>query len=764
MTAYFRFILKHRFLILALMGLISIASGYMFSRGIVASSMGKMFLGESPDYQSYLKRVDRFGSNEIIAVAFRDDDPLSPSSQKRLAAVVETIRTLEPVRDVGSILDVQQILGEGDDLVIRNYAEQALKGPETARAALDRLRADPFAGGLMISEDGRHIAVVIEVDSEEDLPAEMAPVLMADIYNAFTSRGYDRDALHLVGFTASAAVVVEQTQFNILKLFPIVCLTLVATVWLMFRRFWPVVMTMTVALIAVAWTMGFSVLLDRHITILASITPMVILIVSFSDVVHLCSAYLLELGRGRSKEEAIFASGVDVGRACFWTSITTFTGFVAMSFVPAPIFRQLGLVLGFGVGVSLLIAMTLVPIMFSLVPVPKPWRVGTAGRVQDLFDRVLEGMADLTNRRPWMVVIVSCLILLIAASALMQLKVETDFARRISADHRLRRDLAYFQEHFNGANMIDIFIDVPAKDGLLEPALFERVAGVGDAVAVMKEVSAVFSLVDLVEMLHAALNSDHEDPGRLPGTRGALAQYLLLFEMSGGEDLDNLVDFERRSMRMTLQLKDEAVRQTSITGMKAGRTARDAFGETASVEVSGLVYLMGQWLDEIIAGQQRGLGFAILTIALMMILGLHSVKAGLWSMIPNILPLIVLGGYLGLFWDQVDSDVLGLAMIAIGIGVDDTIHFLMRFRIESARQPDVETAIRRTFHFSGRGIVITTVILVCGFIPFYASDYLSIKCMGNLLPITLISALLADLLLVPAMVRLGIIRFDRAGP
>jgi len=128
-------------------------------------------------------------------------------------------------------------------------------------------------------------------------------------------------------------------------------------------------------------------------------------------------------------------------------------------------------------------------------------------------------------------------------------------------------------------------------------------------------------------------------------------------------------------------------------------------------------------------------------------------------MLPNIIPLLVLGGYVGWFWDLVDSDTLLVATIAIGISVDDTIHFLFRYRFERERTGDIDIALDRTFHFSGRAIIITSVILVAGFAPFAISDYFSVKIMGTLLPITLAAAMATDLLLIPAMIKLGAFRF-----
>ena len=186
--------------------------------------------------------------------------------------------------------------------------------------------------------------------------------------------------------------------------------------------------------------------------------------------------------------------------------------------------------------------------------------------------------------------------------------------------------------------------------------------------------------------------------------------------------------------------------------------AAEEFGEGASMEVTGLQALLGEWLGAIIGGQQKGLLFSCVIIALMMMLALRSVWLGLWSMLPNLLPLWVLGGCLAWVYREVDSDTLILAMLAIGVGVDDTIHFLMRYRTEMAKTSESAEAVRRTFQYAGRGIVMTTCVLCIGFSPCMLSDYYSTHILGTWLPFTLILALSADLLLLPAMANVGLIR------
>jgi len=761
MEKYFEIILKFRWFVIAFIILLTIISFGIITRGVFASSIGSMFLGENPEYQNYISKSSIFGSNDVLIISFKEPELLSKEGQKRVTAINKNISKIKYISNVRSALDIPRISGEGDTITVLSYSEAALENPERAKIIYEELRSDPLAKEIFISKDGVYSNLIIEIDPASDMPAELVPDLIDGIIQHFKNEGYSREDLRLVGLPVSICAIINQTRFNIVTLFPIVCFVLLVVAWLLFRRLWPVALTMAIAFIAMSWTIGFSVLIDKHISILASMIPAVILIISFSDVVHLCSAYLLELGLGKGKKEAIFSSGKDVGKACLLTSATTFLGFLALSFVPAPIFRQLGASLGFGVAVALLLAITLAPIFFSLIPKPKPLRVGATGKVQSFLDGFLSGAALFVSKRPWEIIIIFIVIFIVAIVGIFNVTIETDFDKRLDKDHPVRLDGEFFNRNFAGSNSIDIYVSTKEKGGILNPDVFSKIAQFQDSLESVPEVKMTYSLVDLMEVLHRELNRDKEGPARLPDSPNALAQYLLTLESSGSEELERLISFNRDTIRIGAQLQGEAVVFTYNTGMKAQNLGNEIMGEMAIVKVTGLIFLMGQWIDDIVAGQRRGLLFALISIAIMMVVGLKSLRVGLWSMIPNIMPLFVLGGYLGLFWGHVDSDVLGIAMVAIGIGVDDTIHFLTRLKIEWSRTENVDEAIQKTFHFSGRGIVMTTIILVAGFSPFILSDYLSIEIMGTLLPMTLVAALLADLFFAPALVKVGAIRFSK---
>ena len=764
MAAFMRFILRRRFWVLAGLGLLTALGGLSASRGKVGTSIGGMFLGEHPDFARYLERARDYGNDDAIFISVSDPDFLSPAGQARIEQAISAIKRLPTVDRVRSVLDVQHIRSSEDSIDIRTYADLAKKpGADLARLTL-KLGNDPFARGVYISKDGRHAIVVVELDTDPNRPAEDLPALVQGIRSAFKQAAYQEEQIHLAGISATVTSVIEQTQYNLKRLFPLVGVMLLVTVWIMFRRLWPVAVTGLVALITVTLTMGFAMLLDRNVSIFTAMVPPVILIIAFCDVVHLCSAYLLELDKGKTKEEAILACGSEVGAACVFTSVTTFVGFVSIATVPVPASRIMGLSLGFGAGIALLVAVTLTPILFSLMPRPKTWRTGTTGKVQKLLDRFLDFTCRVTTRHPKVVVAIFVSALAIIVVGLLGITIEADFARRLSEDHWLRQDGRFFRQQYAGTNVMNLYLRTPRKQGLLDPDVFHKVVAYQRALAELPEVDRVISLKDMMEQLHEAMVSSSESQRELPRSRQALAQYLLLFEMSGGEDLDRLVDFDRQEMLLRVSLKSEEFRHTGVVGRKAEALGRQVLGGTgATVKAGGIVFMMGDFFNTILDGQKRALVLVVVLITLMMMVGLRSVRVGLLSMGPNILPLLALGGWVGLTWDYIDSDGLLVAMIAIGIGVDDTIHFLMRLRIESRRRKDITDALEHTFNYSGRGILITTVILVVGFSPLALSDYLSIRMLGTLLPLTLAVALVADLFLVPALAQLGVLRYKR-GP
>jgi predicted RND superfamily exporter protein len=749
MLTWVRLILRYRWLVLIGLLLISIVSGASLSRAVIATSMEKMLLGDSPAYRSYRVRAAEFGGDELLIVAYDEPEPLSEEALERLESAVGRLSALPEVGGVISLLDAVTLDSSDDGmLVVQRYAEAAHEQPERRAELTAALRAEPSVRGLVLSESGPYAAIAVAMRPDPGRSAEQGPRLVRQVSEILEEEGLQN--LRRGGYLAMISAVMDQSTSNVVRLFPLTILAVVGSVFLLFRRLLPVLVAMGVSLMAVLWTMGFAVVLDRELNIFASIVPAVVMVVAISDTIHLWSAYLIELSAGHDKLTAIERSASEVGTACVLTSATTFLGFISLTLIPTPVYQQVGTVLGFGVSVALLITVTLMPVLMSLLdePVPTPERADRADRLDSALDR----LAGLTSQRAGAIILLFSAFTAVMLYGVSQVHLETEILTRLSPRTIVRQDAEFIRENFAGSNIVELYVDAP--DGVMEPGVIHGMAALQADLEQVEGVDAVLSVVDVLGALHEALGGT----GALPDSREALAQYLLLFEVSGGDDLDGMLNFERTTARMIARLDSGALRQTADVAEQARALASQHLPPGVGFEATGLTTLFGGFLDDLLTGQRSGLLFSIGSIGVMMILGLRSLRNGLLSILPNVLPLLAVGGAAGLMWDRVDSDTVIPAMIAIGIGVDDTIHFLVRMRLESQRAPLPE-AIRQTLRFAGRGILFTTIILVLGFLPLALSDYFSIWVMGTFIPAALIIALATDLLLVPALAARGFFRF-----
>ena len=758
MRRYFEWILGRKRAVLLFIGLLSALSMVGLSRAVIASSVGDLFFGDAPQYLEYLDLIEEFGSDEVIAIAYEEPDPFAAESLGKLERIRAALEAHPEIARTTSLLDLERIQDLEGTLHVDRYAELARADPGKRKRFQEEIMADPLLASRAFSASGQHSLLLIELTFNPQRSGEGAPQLNADCLQIFAQEGYGPDQIHEAGFPAVMAEMIYQTYFSFKVIFPVTVLVMIGSVTLLFRTPLPVFLSVTVSLLSALWTVGVSAFISPKLNIMYGIVPSVVTIVAVSDVIHLWSAYLHELALGNDREEAILSSATDVGRACLLTSITTAVGFFSIAFIPTPMFQELGVVLGIGVGVALLLAMTLVPIAATMSTVPSKSAQKMENPIGRLVEVLVHFCSTLSTHYPRRIIA----LFLVASAALLwgfiHTDIETSFVNRLSRDNHIRTDSDWFAQEFTGTQTMDVFVSADAPGGILDPDVMRGMAQLQDQLEATDEVDDAMGIADLIERIDIGLGG----PGEVPKSQAAISQYLLLFEMGGGSSLDPFIDFDREQARIVLRLNEHRMRRVHEVAKKAESIGSTVLPGQVTVEGTGMMPLVGGWLDEIVQGQRNGVLASILSITLLMIIGMRNLGVGLWSMIPNLLPLVAVTSTAHWIWEDLDSDTLIVLMMAIGIGVDDTIHFLTRFRIEAARTQTSQEAIQRTFAFAGRAIVMTTIILAAGFFPFVASDYWRTWILGTLLPLALFVAMVADLLLVPALAQVGLIRFPSA--
>jgi hypothetical protein len=758
MRRYFEWILGRQRTVLLVVALISALSLVGLSRAVVSSSVGDLFFGDAPEYLAYLDLIREFGSDEVIAVAYKETDPFSASSLQKLETIRTALEANPEVERTTSLLDLERIQDIDGTLHVDRYADLARENPDGRAQLKAEIMADPLLTAQAFSRSGDHALILVELKVDPQRSGEIAPILNADCLKIFASHGYGPEHIHEAGFPAVMAEMIYQTYFSFKVIFPITVLVMIGAVTMLFRTPLPVFLSVAVSLLSALWTVGISAFVSPKLSLLYGMVPSVVTIVAVSDVIHLWSAYLHELALGHDRDEAILSSATDVGRACLLTSVTTSVGFLSIALIPTPMFQELGIVLGAGVGIALLLAMTLVPIAASRGKRPSESAQQMQNPIGRLVNVLVRYCAALSTRYPRRIIGSFLVASAVLTWGFLSTDIEASFVNRLSADNHMRLDATWFEEEFTGSQTMDVFVSADAPERILDPDVMRGIAELQARLEATDEVDDAMSITDVLQRIDVGLGGT----GEVPSSREAISQYLLLFEMGGGASLDPFLDFDRTKARIVLRMNEHRMRRVHNVAQQANALGAEILPADVKAEGTGMMPLVGGWLDEIVRGQRNGVLVSILSITILMIIGVRSFGVGIWSMIPNMLPLIAVTATAHWIWDEIDSDTLVVLMMAIGIGVDDTIHFLTRFRIESARSQTTQEALSRTFDFAGRAIVMTTIILAAGFSPFVASDYWSTWILGTLLPLALVVAMVADLLLVPALATEGLIAFPLA--
>ncbi len=373
---------------------------------------------------------------------------------------------------------------------------------------------------------------------------------------------------------------------------------------------------------------------------------------------------------------------------------------------------------------------------------------------------MLNCVAYFSVLRAWTIVIVSVLLVVVSFVGLTQLRFSSNFLNYIPKSLPIRQAVDQIDEKMKGSMSLEVVVNTGAENGLYEPHAMNGIGGLAEFATAYRNaqgrnlIGKTNSVVNVLKETHKALNENRPEFYKVPQNRQLIAQELLLFENSGSDDLENLVDTQFSLARLSLRapFTDAAVYVNFVDELKA--EARRRFGD-GGVTVTGTMNMWTSMIDAMMRSlaQSYIIAFVVITFLLMVLVG--SIRIGVLAMVVNLSPILVTMGLIMGFADiPLDASTLLIGSIALGLAVDDTIHFFYNFRRYYGKTQDVGQAVRETLTGSGRAMLFTTMVLVTGFWLFMFATLTNNFNFGLLTGLALLFALLADFLLAPAMLTL----------
>lgn len=580
-----------------------------------------------------------------------------------------------------------------------------------------------------------------------------------------------------VGSTAAAeynlAMISELGMLNLAAVAIIMLL-----LWVLFRSPSAVVWPIVIVVLSVIWTVGITAWLGLPITSFVMIAAMLTLAVGVADTVHVMSAYLTSRNEGHEHADAMRRGFRHVAVACLLTTITNIVAVIALSITPVVPIKVFAFMCALGVGLPFFFSVYLLPLMLDLWA-PKPSQGTGKGRIGTAVSRLLPNMSNAlapllkrvlptVEKRP--VVFIALFMAVFAACiyGATQTKVNTDPVASFPEDAKIRQSVQIVDRNMMGAQSMEIYLDLGEVNAFHDPFVLNAMDELQDAIEqdYGDIVVRTTSLVETVKNSYQVLNDGREDMYVIPDTRNAVSQTLFLFNQSNPEDRRKLVsdNYDRSRISVRLYSRGSYEYTKAWDSMQADidqwveRIERKY--PDAKVSITGMLPLMMQGADYLTRSELTSFGLALVLISAILLMLFGSLKAGAIALIPNLIPAILAYGALGLLDRPLDITTMMIAPIIIGIAVDDTVHFLTRYRSEVAVDGDIRRALQTTINDTGQSIVFTTLILGLGFgVMAFASDAGAAN-LGIFGSMAILVGLLNDLFLLPAMILVFKLRFE----
>ena len=738
--------------ILATLLLVAAAAGGIATLEFSASY--RIFFDEHNQELLELEALENtYGKNENIVFLIVPDDGDATSENALSAAVwlTEAAWYTPYSRRVDSLANFQYTTAEGDDLLVRDLVDPEALARAEARS---RIRAvalsDPRIAGTMLGLKGDVTVVNVTVELPEDgvleavtEVAESARSMAAEAEERFP--GVD---LRVVGTVMINQTFVEASISSQMIFLPASLLLMAAVLGVLTRSWAGVATTGIVIVFSVLASMGLGAWVGLPFSPPISPAPTIVLMIVVANCVHLLVALQQRLRAGDSKHDAIVESVRLNLHPVFLASLTTALGFLSMNFSEVPPYRHLGNFVAFGIAACFLLSVTFLPAMLSLLPM----RAGRDRRM--LRGPSMSRLADaaLRHRKAlfWVwAVIVPAMVLAIPRNELNDVLVHF-----FDESVEFRQDTDFMDEHLSGNTSLEYSLHASVEGGVTDPEFLAEVANFAEWYREQPAVRHVAVITDTFRQINQSMHGDDPDAYRIPESQELAAQYLLLYELSlpEGLDLNNQIDRSRSATRVTVSAETLYSKDLLELNARAEAWIEENAPLIADVNGTGPAALFAYIGQRNIRAMVLGTVVVLVAISAILLFALRSLRLGLISIVPNLLPALLGFGVWGLTVAQVSLSLSVVVAMTVGIVVDDTVHFLSKYR--RARREhgrDAEEAVRYAFDTAGRALVTTTFVLVAGFLILVFSPFVPTAQVGVLTAMIIGFALLADLSLLPAL-------------
>ncbi len=753
LNRYFNLILRRPYRVLLLVVMVVITLGAGVHKLSFTSDFRTYFSSENPQLQAFEAMEKRFSrqDNLFFLVSGNSQHLFTQKGLTLVETLTEKSWQLPYVQRVDSLQNFQYTEVEGDELIIDDlYRSDELTADMSALKHRALTHADIQLKLLSPDANVTGISLTLHLPEGSTSAASLEAVEAARTMLQPLRADFPEFMIELGGSATSNVTMGEAIGQDIRSLLLISYAVMLVIMLFMLRTVSGVILVSALIGMSVLITMGLYGWMGYTLTPPTGFVPTAIMTIAVADTVHILVSYYFFLRQGEERNQALLSSLKINFSPVFITSITTMVGVLALNTSDSPPYRDMGNMIAIGVMVAWALTITFLPAILALLPAPAQHRdKGQHLWVDQLADKVIH------HHKLLFVVMLS----IVAGCATLANKniITERWHEFFDESFEVRKTIDHIDESLQGLHVLFFVADSEQSDGINQVEFLTQLDEFSSWLRAQEGVVHVTSLADTLKRLNQNLHEDDPAWYQIPESAEAAAQYLLLYELSlpTGLGLETTMTSDRSATRLQASL-----RRTDSASIRALETQAAAWAKANApllniTETTGLDVVFANLTHRNVSAMLEGTGLALVVISLLMIGALRSFKLGLISMVPNVFPALMAYGLWGVLSGHIDTATSVVACLSLGIVVDDTVHFLSKYNhARTALGKNVEDAIRYAFHTVGVALLITSAILVGGFMVMEFSHFNPSRAMGLLLALTIATALIIDFLLLPPLLLL----------
>ncbi len=603
--------------------------------------------------------------------------------------------------------------------------------------------------GQLFSGDGKALSLLIK--HRQNIKRAGADSLMTGLSHKIESLGLP--PAHLAGKARAQPVYLDLIEQE-MSVFLVASLVLVILfLAITYRALWAVIVPLLVVALAGIWTLGLMTALGKPLDLMMVLLPTIIFVVGMSDVVHILTRYIEELRLGNSRFTALSTTFREVGIATFLTSVTTGIGFLTLMVSNISPIRDFGLYTAIGVLIAYILAFSLMPSILIFLPRPK---IVTNPQAKNIWNRLLSRSLIWTLRNNTVILYGSILLVTLSVLGTLKLEVNTFLIDDLPRSHPMKADFMFFDEHFGGSRPFEMAIQVQNQEyTVFDYPVLREMEKVETYLLQSYGTSALTSPIKIIKLTNQAANGGSDRFYQIPDSLELTKLGRLIRKVKRHPYFSNMISEDQKNSRFTGRMGDIGSNISTLNTV-ALRDFIDTAIDTSLVNfrVTGTSLLIDKSNSYLVNNMIMGLAIAFAVVALIAGFMFKSWRMVLITLVPNLIPLLMIAGIMGFLGITLKLSTSVIFTIAFGIAVDDTIHFISKLKMELAKGKSKLYAIKRTYFSTGKAIVITTMVLISGFLTLLLSAFGGTFYIGLLVGLTLVFALIVDLTLLPVLILL----------